>query len=179
MKLTDNQERILKDNMGLVGKVIKDKVHNPNDIPGYAYEDLFQIGLIGLYKAVATDKGGTFSTYAYRLIWNEICDALIHSSRKYSKEESTDDVKQAIMSGTYETDTYDKVEIYNILNKAKSSAPPSTAMGIDALILSSRGYTAKDIGKHYGKSANTITALISKARKHLKGIPELYYLYAI
>ena len=74
MKLTDNQERILKDNMGLVGKVIKDKVHNPNDIPGYAYE---------------------------------------------------------------------------------------------ALILSVKGYTSKDIGESFGKTTNTITALMSKARKYL------------
>ena len=86
-------------------------------------------------------------------------------------------INSAILFGQSD-DTYDKVEIYNILNKVKSSAPPSTAMGIDALILSSRGYTAKDIGKHYGKSANTITALISKARKYLKGIPVLCYLYA-
>ena len=169
MKLTDNQERILKDNMGLVGKVIKDKVHNPNDIPGYAYEDLFQIGLIGLYKAVATDKGGTFSTYAYRLIWNEICDALIHSSRKYSKEESTDDVK-LIPKKENEFNPYEKIELYDLIEKAKSSAPPSTAMGIDALVLMNKGYTAKDIGKHLGKTPNTITALVSKARKYLGAV---------
>lgn len=40
------------------------------------YDDIFRIGCIGLCKAAATDKGGTFFTYAYRLIWNEICDAL-------------------------------------------------------------------------------------------------------
>ena len=41
----------------------------------YSHDDLYQIGCIGLCKAAATDKGGCFSTYAYRLIWNEICDA--------------------------------------------------------------------------------------------------------
>jgi len=61
---------------------------------------------------------------------------------------------------------------------SKSSASPPTATGIDALVLPIKGYTAKDIRKHYGKSANTITALISKARKYLKGIPVLCYLYA-
>lgn len=30
------------------------------------YDDVFQIGCIGLCKAAAIDKGGTFSTYAYR-----------------------------------------------------------------------------------------------------------------
>ena len=48
--------------MGLVGKVIKDKVHGVNGLGIYTYDDLFQIGCIGLCKAAATDKGGCFST---------------------------------------------------------------------------------------------------------------------
>ena len=166
MKLNTDQKIKVEANMGLVGKVIKDKVHSINDIPGYSYDDLFQIGCIGLCKAAATDKGGTFSTYAYRLIWNEICTALIRSSRKYSKEEATENVK-LILSDEHENNPYDKIEIYDLIEKVKSSAPPSTALGIDALILSSRGYTAKDIGESFGKTNNTITALMSKARKYI------------
>ena len=76
--------------MGLVGKVIKDKVHGLGQAGMLSYDDLFQIGCIGLCKAAATDKGGTFSTYAYRLIWNEICDALIKLSRINSWEQVQD-----------------------------------------------------------------------------------------
>ena len=78
MKLTAEQQRKAEENMGLVGKVIADKVHGTY-FGRYTREDLFQIGCIGLCKAAATDKGGCFSTYAYRLIWNEICTALIQS----------------------------------------------------------------------------------------------------
>jgi len=39
------------------------------------------------------------------------------------------------------------------------------------------GYTAKDIGSQFGKTANTITALVSKAKKHLRSVPELQLLY--
>ena len=39
-----------------------------------------------------TDKGGCFSTYAYRLIWNEICDELIRNTRLVLNEQSTDAV---------------------------------------------------------------------------------------
>ena len=93
MKLTAEERIIVEDNMGLVGRVIKDKVHLPSGI--FTYEDLFQIGCIGLCKAAATDRGGCFSTYAYRLIWNEICDALIRATvrmwmtkaRRYLKEQ--------------------------------------------------------------------------------------------
>ncbi|MBR3995250.1 MAG: sigma-70 family RNA polymerase sigma factor, partial [Clostridia bacterium] len=77
MKLTAAQQKLVEDNLGLVGKVIAQKVHGLHNIPYYTYDDLFQIGCIGLSKAAATDKGGVFSTYAYRLIWNEICDALV------------------------------------------------------------------------------------------------------
>ena len=76
MKLTAEQQRKAEENMGLVGKVIADKVHGTY-FGSYTREDLFQIGCIGLCKAAATDMGGCFSTYAYRLIWNEICTALI------------------------------------------------------------------------------------------------------
>lgn len=85
MKLTAEQQRKAEENMGLVGKVIADKVHGTY-FGSYTREDLFQIGCIGLCKAAATDKGGCFSTYAYRLIWNEICTALISATRKASGE---------------------------------------------------------------------------------------------
>lgn len=167
MKLNLEQQKKVEDNMGLVGKVIKDKVRDMNSIPGYSYDDLFQIGCIGLCKAVATDKGGTFSTYAYRLIWNEICDALAHSSRKYSKEDSTDDVKASYLQREDDTNTDARIELFDIIQKAKLNASPSVALGIDALLLMNNGYTAKEIGKYYGKSTNIVTALVSKARKYL------------
>ena len=58
MKCTPEIQQKVKDNMGLVGKVIKDKVHNLNGSGFYSYEDLYQIGYIGLCKAALTDKGG-------------------------------------------------------------------------------------------------------------------------
>ena len=81
MTLTERQQRIVEENMGLVGRVIKDKVHGLGQEGTFTYDDLFQIGCIGLCKAAATDKGGCFSTYAYRLIWNEICDTLVKTTR--------------------------------------------------------------------------------------------------
>lgn len=177
MKLTVQQQKLVEDNIGLVGKVIKDKVHGVNQMGFYTYDDIFQIGCIGLSKAAATDKGGVFSTYAYRLIWNEICDALIYASRRVSKEELTDDftsVRKSEMSAQF-NDT--GIEIYDIINKAKSKASPSVAMGIDALLLMNKGNTAKEIGKQFNKTANTITAVVSKAKKYLRECPELRALY--
>ena len=71
--MTPEQQKIVEANMGLVGKVIKEKVRRLGQPDTPSYEDLFQAGCIGLCEAAITDKGGCFSTYAYRLIWNEIC----------------------------------------------------------------------------------------------------------
>ena len=89
MTLTVEQQRKAEENIGLVGKVLQDKVHG-DSFGIYTREDLFQIGCVGLCKAAATDKGGCFSTYAYRLIWNEICTALIYASRRSNTELAVD-----------------------------------------------------------------------------------------
>ena len=44
MTLNDNQRKQVEENMGLVGKVIKDKVHGVDGLGIYTYDDLFQIG---------------------------------------------------------------------------------------------------------------------------------------
>ena len=45
MKLTVQQQKLVEDNIGLVGKVIRDKVHGVNQMVFYTYDDIFQIGL--------------------------------------------------------------------------------------------------------------------------------------
>ena len=61
--------------MGLVGRVIQDCVHTLAKGYIYDYDDLFQIGCIGLCKAAQRDQPGhksAFSTHTYCLIRNEI-----------------------------------------------------------------------------------------------------------
>ena len=55
MKLNAEQQKKVEDNLGLVNKVINDKVHGPYYLGMYTRDDLFQIGCIGLCKAAATD----------------------------------------------------------------------------------------------------------------------------
>ena len=124
MKLNEGMQRKVEENLGLVHKVINDKVHGPYQLGIYSRDDLFQIGCIGLCKAAATDKGGNFSTYAYRLIWNQICDALIYSTRRQTNETTYD-----VTPFTAERDDTDiemGIAIDQALEKAKLEAPPST-----------------------------------------------------
>lgn len=174
MKLTGEQQKKVEENMGLIHKVINDKVHGSNQWGFYTYDDLFQIGSIGLCKAVATDKGGTFSTYAYRLIWNEICDALIRSTKRYSDEIVADITPYIHIEEKNENLQMDlRIDISQFLSIAKESAPPSTVKGIDAMVLMSQGYTSSEIGERMGASAKLVCAWVSKARKFLQSLPEM------
>lgn len=130
MKLTAEQQRKAEENMGLVGKVIADKVHGSR-FGSYTREDLFQIGCIGLCKAAATDKGGCFSTYAYRLIWNEICTALISATRKASREHPMELPVLEIqgINGEF-TST---LELEDLLERGESTAKGVAKKGIQAL----------------------------------------------
>lgn len=171
MKLNAEQQKKVEDNLGLVNKVITDKVHGPYYLGMYTRDDLFQIGCIGLCKAAATDKGGNFSTYAYRLIWNQICDALIYSTRRIGVETPYETLPMA-------PEDYDELatvgyDMEDALKKAEADAPPSTAKGIRALKLMSEGYTCKEIGEMMDAGDKLVCAWISKARKFLKGRPDV------
>ena len=49
--LTKEQRMKVEENMGLVGKVIQDCVHTLGTGSMFDYDDLFQIGCLGLCKA--------------------------------------------------------------------------------------------------------------------------------
>ena len=169
--LSKEQQRIVEANLGLVHKVIADKVHGPYQMGIYTREDLYQIGCIGLCKAAATDKGGNFSTYAYRLIWNQICDALIYSTRHQAKE-CVCEIKPYMLGASDELPVTSGLA--EALEKAKAFAPPSTVKGIEALKLLADGYTCREIGERMGGASDKLVcAWISKARKFLKEREEI------
>lgn len=171
--MTQEQRKIVEDNMGLVGKVIKDKVRQLGQ-PGIpSYDDLFQTGCIGLIKAAMTDKGGTFSTYAYRLIWNEICDELIRNTRLVLSEQSADTIEILTKSSEQLTDPLETHELRHILQQAKEQARGGAARGIECLELTVQGYSSKEISELIGAAPGTVRMWMTRARKYLKGIPEL------
>lgn len=178
MKLTVEQQRIVNENMGLVGKVISDKIHGLDECSIYSYDDIYQIGCIGLCKAAVTDTGGCFSTYAYRLIWNEICDALIYATRRQIREKLSDD--RPVQYADRKTDEIElKLDIQTALQTAKSKANPTVCKGIDALVMHSRGLNSREIGEKMNAAPNLVTAWISKARKYLKECPEVLALLSV
>ena len=172
MELTPVQKQVVENNMGLVGKVIKDKVHGLGYEGVFTYDDLFQIGCIGLCKAAATDKGGCFSTYAYRLIWNEICDALISATRKKQIEKTLEDANSFAISEDETTSVLSLIEFHDILTQVKSRANGVTSRGIKCLELSAEGYKSREIGKMMAADAATVRMWMTKARRFLMNQPE-------
>lgn len=174
MKLTMEQQMKVSENTGLVYRVIHDKLHAPYQAGIYTFDDLFQIGCIGLCKAAATDRGGVFSTYAYRLIWNEICDAIVYFTRRQAMETACDVTPYIAARPEVSEELSDfHMDIDTVLNSVKLEAPSSTAKGIEAMRLMAVGYTSGEIGEKMGASAKLVCAWVSKARKYLKGRPEI------
>jgi RNA polymerase sigma factor (sigma-70 family) len=170
LALTPQEQARVEENMGLVGMVLRDYIHTPPPGSVYTVDDLYQIGCIGLCKAVQTDKAGhsaAFSTYASRLIRNEIYDALEYSTR-HSREQATapedlphvrvdDELEQHMLCGA----------LLDQLDRAEATATGTVAKGIRAIRLLAQGYTNREIGEEFQAPANHVTAWVAKARKHL------------
>ena len=166
--LTKEQRMKVEENMGLVGKVIQDCVHTLGAGSMFDYDDLFQIGCIGLCKAAATDKGGCFSTYAYRLIWNEICTALISATRKASGEHPME-LPILEIQGAQEKFA-STLELEDLLERGERTAKGVAKKGIQALRLRLKGYSTREIGACLGAPDNYVTAWEAKARSYLRAM---------
>lgn len=192
MHLSREQQQLVEDNLALVRKVISDKVHGAGSIGIFTYEDLYQIGCIGLCKAAYNDKyqyaynqenayseeKPCFSTYAYRLIWNEICTMLAYATkvRAESVIDPDDVITSVEMTGIDEdiADADFRAALECVLDSASKSVTGVTAKGIQALKYMAQGYTSTEIANMMGgASCHHVTAWISKARKYLQSYPKL------
>lgn len=183
MQMNHKQRTLVEANMGLVGAVIRDNVHDVNNIGVFTYDDIFQIGCIGLCKAAVSDKGNAakFSTYAYICIRNEIFGALEYSSVRRRREMSVEDDYLLPLGGDGAWDDYfstaGAVELFSTLGDLQSRTSGVMAKGIEAMKLYALGYNYREIGELMGGvSAKNVTAWVSRARKYLRDQPELLHL---
>lgn len=168
--LTELQQKKVEENMGLVSKVIRDRVHGVDQIGIFSYDDLFQFGCIGLCEAVQTDRPGrgAFSTYAYRLIYNEIMSRLDYATLRRQRELTTDPSKLPCITLNDDLEQTEACQdLLALLDRAEQTAAGVTAKGIQAIRLLAQGYSNREIGDLYGASANNVTAWVAKARKQL------------
>ncbi len=167
LPLTKEQREKVEANMGLVGKVIKDCVHTLDKGCIYDYNDLFQIGCIGLCKAAQTDQSGkgAFSTYAYLLIRNEIYTQLEYATRR-GREQATDPAElPCCVENRVLEQTESCAALMGLLDRAEEAATGVTLKGIQAIRLLADGYSNREIGERFGVPANHVTAWVAKARR--------------
>ena len=176
MPLNEMQQKLVEDNMGLVGTVINENVKNVNKLGIFTYQDIFQIGCVGLTKSAMDYKSDRdkFSTCAYIYIRNAIFNALDYVTVRRRKEEIIEpEIIHGLMQAHDEPEN-NSFEIERILDNARIHATGVVVKGIDAIRLMADGYTCREIGELMGGvSANNITAWISKARAFLKDDPDI------
>ena len=173
MKLTEKQQQLVEDNIKLVGFVIKKSGIKFNNYK-IEYEDLYQIGCLGLCRAVETfdpEYGSTFSTYAYIVIRNEILRELV----RINKIPGTVDLslyEEDIMSVDVPEDKvvahlYSE-EIMSTVRKAYEEASEAKKKYIDVLLLRIQGFKNTEIAQMINWSPETVSKAEIRAKKYLK-----------
>lgn len=139
--MNKKRDKLVADNMGLVHLCIKRFVGRGTD-----YDDLFQIGCIGLLKAATNfeeERGLKFSTYAVPVIIGEVkgffrSDGLVKVSR--SIKELSGKINSLINTLSKERGTVPTVsEIANVLNVPEEKVAEAMSASMSAVSLTASG----------------------------------------
>lgn len=143
---------------------------------GIEFDDLKQICLLGLWKAILTYKieKGTISTYAYSVIKNEI-NIYIRKNKKYFKDKHfEEEIKEGITLGDAIKDSTNEIEevekridikaSMNSLQKANMKKKEKQVMEFYL-----KGYIQPKIAKKVGLSQPSISITIKRLKKYIKG----------
>lgn len=133
---------------------------------------MVRVIISGICKAAQTDQPGynvAFSTYAYRLIRNEIYTQLEYATRR-GREVATDpdEMPCSVLDDETTEQREASLSLLHFLDRAEADATGVTAKGMRAIRLLAEGYSNREIGEQFGVPANYVTAWVAKARKVLK-----------
>ena len=173
----DNIDKLIEDNLGLVNKVLYEKFRQ--NLPYFEMCDLVQEGSIALYKAVITyndKKKVKFSTYAYKIIYNEFLNFFQRHFRKkrfsnnivYLNKFITDnhDVEGVELLASNEDDEFmlNNVLYKLIIHDLENSNPVDK----DIIILYAKGYSCRNIAEMYNVNNRTMRRRINRIIKSIK-----------
>ena len=169
--LNDDQRKLVEENLTIIDQVIKKKIRTSEEICGLEYDDLYQIGAMGLCKAAVhyiEMPGAKFETYAYQVVKNTILDHLRSVFRRQDAYSLFLQDKEHYLTVSHFHDQMGEKITLHALNESKERYGASVRTGIDAITLKAQGYTGVDIAEKMGVKANYISACISRAQKYLK-----------
>ena len=143
---------------------------------GVEQEDLKQMCLIGLWKAVITYKKGkncALSTYSYRVIQNEINDYLRRNRKNFLNRSFSEKTgENIVLEDTLESkiDYIEKLEKdldnKTYLNQIKNSKLKEKEKQV--LELLAKGYRQRKIANTIGISQPQVSRIIKNLRKKIK-----------
>lgn len=172
--LNDEQRKLVSENINVVDMVICKYIHINKNICGMEYDDIFQVGAIGLCKAAANYKkcsSAKFKTYAFQVIRNTIIDHLKSiTCKQNAQNQYLSEANLHIESQKNRTpdEEYSGKIVLQALQQSKERYSGSALRGIEAIELKARGYSGADIARRYNVKSNYITACISRAKKYLR-----------
>ena len=120
------------------------------------YDDLFQEGCVALCHAAAIYHGRKQTSW-----------------RKYISEQSLDDPDAGLPTPVCTDHAhFSSVDAGAVLNSCKKHYRGVAKLGVDALVLKTKGFDCKDIAVLYHTSSNNVGAWISRAAKKLRSDPD-------
>ena len=171
--LSDEQRKLVENNLSVIDQVIRKRITMNREIPGMEYDDLYQIGAIGLCKAAVKyqkKENAAFETYAFRVIKNELLDharSVLRKEAARSRFISDEEAYLRQVQGRNNEFTLNERTSIDILLEKRNDVSETTRKGINAMVLQMQGYSGTDIAEKYDVKPNYVTACISRARKHL------------
>lgn len=142
---------------------------------GIEYDDLKQICLLALWKAVITyknDKGWAFSTYSYKVIQNELNYYLRQNRKYFINRYFSEETGENITLEDMIEDKYNRIEELEdnldnefLINKIKSSLLKVNERKTFELYL--KGYKQDKIAKIIGCSQPQVSRYIKNIRRYI------------
>jgi len=163
MMRTPEQTELIEKNMKLVHYVINTYFTLNNGNSELEYDDLFQVGCIGLMKAAEKydkEKGYKFNTFADRVIKNNIIDYLRSCKRQYVVPVESQLLENIVQDDDDLSKCLDKKELLALLTSVKEEYKGDKRKGIEVIEFLILGYDIKKVSEIY----NTTTENISKWR---------------
>lgn len=161
------KEEVFENNKLLAYKIIQ-----KYKTSGIEYEDLEQIAMLALWKAAITykqEKGFTFSTYAYRVIQNEI-NSYLRKNRKYFTDRHLEEkiyegttLEEVITDNKNNIEEFEeRVDCQNLINQIKNNLSKNKEKQV--FKLAQKGYKQVQIGLKIGISQAQVSRILKKIR---------------
>lgn len=179
------RNKIIEKNLRLVEMTIQKKLPDFSDLPYMDKEDLFEIGCIGLIKAVDSydlDRGKAFSAYAVICIRNEILMyyrknkklSLIDSlNENVSEEDERSKVELLVSNEESIEDKYIQKETSIEMLEHLSCLTEIEKKAVKLYYgFGERRFTDREIAQELGYSQSYISRILKKARHKLKDLLE-------